>query len=41
MKSVADLIRMRDEARKKVDLRKGDKDYRVVVGMATDRKSVV
>jgi NADP-reducing hydrogenase subunit HndB len=35
MKSVADLIRMRDEARKKVDLREGDKDYRVVVGMAT------
>ena len=35
MKSIADLKRMREEAKKKMELREGDKDYRVVVGMAT------
>ncbi len=35
MKSLADLQKMRDEAKKKVDLRDGNKKYRVVVGMAT------
>ncbi len=35
MKSLEDLKRMRDEAKKQVELRDGEKDYRVVVGMAT------
>ncbi len=35
MKSLADLQKMRDEAKKQVELRDSDKDYRVVVGMAT------
>ena len=35
MKSLADLIKLREEAQKKVDVREIDKDYRVVVGMAT------
>ena len=35
MKSLEDLKKMREEALKKVDMRTGDKDYRVVVGMAT------
>ncbi len=35
MKSLADLQKMRDEAKKSVELREGNKDYRVVVGMAT------
>ena len=35
MKSLADLKKMREEALKKVEMREGDKDYRVVVGMAT------
>lgn len=35
MKSIADLKRMREEAKKQVELRDGNKDYRVVVGMAT------
>ena len=35
MKSLDDLKKLRDEARKKVDMRDSDKDYRVVVGMAT------
>lgn len=35
MKSLEDLKRLRDEARKKIDMRDGDKEYRVIVGMAT------
>lgn len=35
MKSLEDLKKMREEALKKVDMRDGDKDYRVIVGMAT------
>ena len=35
MKSLEDLKRMREEALKRVNVREGDKDYRVVVGMAT------
>ena len=35
MKSLEDLKRMREEALKKVEMREGGKDYRVVVGMAT------
>ena len=35
MKSIADLKRLREESRKKVDLRGDDKDYRIVIGMAT------
>lgn len=35
MKSLEDLKKMREEALKKVDMRDNDKDYRVVVGMAT------
>lgn len=35
MKSLADLQKMREEAKRKVELREGNKDYRVVVGMAT------
>lgn len=35
MKSLADLIKLREEAQKKVDVRETNKDYRVVVGMAT------
>ena len=35
MKSLADLKKMREAALKKVEMREGDKDYRVVVGMAT------
>ncbi|HCY06059.1 MAG: (2Fe-2S) ferredoxin domain-containing protein [Erysipelotrichaceae bacterium] len=35
MKSLEDLKKMREQALKKVDMRSGDKDYRVVVGMAT------
>lgn len=35
MKSLSDLKKMREAALKKVEMREGDKDYRVVVGMAT------
>lgn len=35
MKSLEDLKKLRDQARKKIDMRDSDKDYRVVVGMAT------
>lgn len=35
MKSLADLQKLREEAKKRLDLREGDNDYRVVVGMAT------
>lgn len=35
MKSLEDLKKMREEALKKVDMRTGEKDYKVVVGMAT------
>ncbi|MBQ1468876.1 MAG: (2Fe-2S) ferredoxin domain-containing protein [Solobacterium sp.] len=35
MKSLEDLKKMREEALKRVEMREGDKDYRVVVGMAT------
>lgn len=35
MKSLDDLKKMREAALKKVEMREGGKDYRVVVGMAT------
>ena len=35
MKSLEDLKKMREEALKRVEMREGGKDYRVVVGMAT------
>ena len=35
MKSLEDLKKMREQALKKVEMREGGKDYRVVVGMAT------
>lgn len=35
MKSLEDLKRLREATRKKIDMRDGDKDFRVVVGMAT------
>ena len=35
MKSLEDLKKMREAALKKVEMREGGKDYRVVVGMAT------
>lgn len=35
MKSIADLKKLRDEARASIDLRDTDKKYRIVVGMAT------
>ena len=35
MKSLEDLKRMREAALRKVEMREGGKDYRVVVGMAT------
>lgn len=35
MKSLEDLKKMREDALKKVEMREGGKDYRVVVGMAT------
>ncbi|MCH4207582.1 MAG: (2Fe-2S) ferredoxin domain-containing protein [Solobacterium sp.] len=35
MKSLDDLKKMREQALKKVEMREGGKDYRVVVGMAT------
>ncbi len=35
MKSIAELQKLRDEAKKKMEMRDADKDYRVVVGMAT------
>lgn len=35
MKSLEDLKKMREEAKKRVEMREGGKDYRVVVGMAT------
>ena len=35
MKSLEDLKKLREEALKKVEMREGGKDYRVVVGMAT------
>lgn len=35
MKSLAELQKLRDEAKKKIEMRDGDSDYRIVVGMAT------
>ena len=35
MKSLADLMKLRENAQKKIEMRDVDKDYRVVVGMAT------
>lgn len=35
MKSLEDLKKMREEALKRVEMRDSEKDYRVVVGMAT------
>ncbi len=35
MKSLADLQKLRDQAKKRLDLREGEADWRVVVGMAT------
>lgn len=35
MKSIADLKKLRDEAKAMVEMRDTDKEYRVVVGMAT------
>lgn len=35
MKSLADLQKLREQAKKRLDLREGDAEYRVVVGMAT------
>ncbi|MBR2809058.1 MAG: (2Fe-2S) ferredoxin domain-containing protein [Erysipelotrichaceae bacterium] len=35
MKSLEDLKRMRSEVQKRMEMRETDKDYRVVVGMAT------
>lgn len=35
MKSLEDLKKMREAALKRVEMREGEKDYRVVVGMAT------
>ncbi|HBS91818.1 MAG TPA: ferredoxin [Erysipelotrichaceae bacterium] len=35
MKSLSDLQKIRDEAKKRVSMREGNQNYRVVVGMAT------
>ena len=35
MKSLADLQKLREQAKKRLDLREGEAEYRVVVGMAT------
>ncbi|MDD2591721.1 MAG: (2Fe-2S) ferredoxin domain-containing protein [Erysipelotrichaceae bacterium] len=35
MKSLAELEKLRDITKKKIELRDGDCDYRIVVGMAT------
>ena len=35
MKSLEDLKKLRDEAKKKIEMRDGHGDYRVVVGMGT------
>ncbi len=35
MKSLSDLQKLRDEAKKRVSMREGDARYRVIVGMAT------
>lgn len=35
MKSLADLQKLRDEAKKRVSMREGEASYRVLVGMAT------
>ena len=35
MKSIADLKKLRDEAKSMVEMRDANKEYRVVVGMAT------
>ena len=35
MKSLSDLQRIRDEAKKRVSMREGNQEYRIVVGMAT------
>ncbi|MGL5978587.1 MAG: (2Fe-2S) ferredoxin domain-containing protein [Erysipelotrichaceae bacterium] len=35
MKSIEDLKRMREQSQRLVDLRNTEKDYRIVVGMAT------
>ena len=35
MKSLEDLKKMREEALKRVEMRDSEKEYRVVVGMAT------
>lgn len=35
MKSLAELQKLRDVTKKKIELRDGENDYRIVVGMAT------
>ena len=35
MKSLEDLKKLRDEAKKKIEMREGQGDYRIVVGMGT------
>ena len=35
MKSLADLQALREQAKKRLEMREGDADYRIVVGMAT------
>lgn len=35
MKSLADLKALREQTKKRLDLRDGENDYRIVVGMAT------
>ncbi len=35
MKSLADLKALRDQTKKRLDLRDGENDYRIVVGMGT------
>ena len=35
MKSLADLAKIREQAKQRVDKREGNQDYRIVVGMAT------
>lgn len=35
MKTLADLQALREQAKRRLDLREGERDYRIVVGMAT------
>ncbi|MDR1795323.1 MAG: (2Fe-2S) ferredoxin domain-containing protein [Erysipelotrichaceae bacterium] len=35
MKSLEDLKKLRESAKRKIDMRQGEADYRIVVGMAT------